>query len=96
MTWNLNHVKNISGEQFASYFGYAVCVTDVDGDGADDIIIGAPMFSNYGSNQIDYERGRVYIYYQNTLPCNMANIPCWVRIQFKQKYKYAAKFVLFF
>lgn len=60
-TTNMTNLQNITGEQLGAYFGYAVTTSDVDGDGADDLIIGAPMYTNANNN---YETGRVYIVYQ--------------------------------
>ena len=51
--------------QFGSYFGYSVVVQDLDKNGFDDIIVGAPFFSSFGTDNM-YETGRVYIYYQNS------------------------------
>ena len=51
--------------QFGSYFGYSVEVQDLDKNGYDDIIVGAPFFSNFGTDNM-YETGRVYIFYQNS------------------------------
>ena len=44
-TWNLTNFQKITGEQIGAYFGYSLCVIDVDGDKLDDLIIGAPMYT---------------------------------------------------
>lgn len=61
--WNMTSQVNITGEQIGAYFGYSLCVVDVDGDNLDDLIIGAPMFTE-PNNEGKYENGRVYIVYQ--------------------------------
>ncbi|KAH3720452.1 hypothetical protein DPMN_063351, partial [Dreissena polymorpha] len=45
------------GEQFGSYFGSVICAADVNADGLDDVIVGAPHF---WTNKT--EEGRVYVY----------------------------------
>lgn len=62
-TWNMTNVQNITGEQIGGYFGYALCVVDVDGDKLDDLIIGAPMYTD-PNNEGKYEMGRVYVMFQ--------------------------------
>ncbi|XP_052258576.1 integrin alpha-8-like isoform X2 [Dreissena polymorpha] len=62
---NLTIIDTIFGEQFASYFGYSVAVTDVDGDGLHDVIVGAPLFSDFSTDNT-FETGRVYIFYQTS------------------------------
>uniref|UniRef100_A0A8C9VKW5 Integrin, alpha 5 (fibronectin receptor, alpha polypeptide) n=1 Tax=Scleropages formosus TaxID=113540 RepID=A0A8C9VKW5_SCLFO len=47
-----------------SYFGYTVAVTDINHDGQDDLLVGAPMFMVRGSGGRLEEMGRVYIYLQ--------------------------------
>ncbi|KAM3961277.1 integrin subunit alpha inflated isoform 2-T2 [Aphomia sociella] len=61
-TWELQAIKNISGTQIGAYFGYSLAAGDFDGDGADDIVIGAPMFVKPKSD--GYEHGRIYVVYQ--------------------------------
>ncbi|GCB83519.1 hypothetical protein scyTo_0024279, partial [Scyliorhinus torazame] len=47
-----------------SYFGYAVAVTDINRDGRDDVLVGAPMFMERESGGRLEEVGRVYVYLQ--------------------------------
>ncbi|XP_045445586.1 integrin alpha-PS2 [Melitaea cinxia] len=61
-TWELQNIKNISGSQIGAYFGYSLASGDIDGDGADDLIVGAPMFTKPKSD--GYEHGRIYVIYQ--------------------------------
>lgn len=63
-SWNLTNVVNITGEQIGAYFGYSICSVDVDGDKLDDLIIGAPMYTE-ANNEKKYETGQVFIVYQN-------------------------------
>uniref|UniRef100_A0A673HCI3 Integrin alpha-8-like n=1 Tax=Sinocyclocheilus rhinocerous TaxID=307959 RepID=A0A673HCI3_9TELE len=48
----------------ASYFGHSVAVTDINRDGCDDILIGAPLFMEQLSTQKFREVGQVYVYLQ--------------------------------
>ncbi|XP_070566085.1 integrin alpha-8-like isoform X2 [Ptychodera flava] len=57
--------RQISGEQLGSYFGSTVAATDVNGDGLDDIIVGAPYYSDRESANEKWEAGRVYVFYQD-------------------------------
>ncbi|XP_078571872.1 integrin alpha-8-like [Branchiostoma floridae x Branchiostoma japonicum] len=50
----------LESNQFGSNFGYSVIVQDVNNDGLDDIITGAPMYSSEGFQHVDL--GAVYIY----------------------------------
>ncbi|XP_070507183.1 integrin alpha-PS2 isoform X2 [Chironomus tepperi] len=63
-SWNLTNQVNITGEQIGAYFGYSICTVDVDGDGLQDLIIGAPMYTEPNKDN-KYETGIVYIVYQS-------------------------------
>ncbi|KAI3370475.1 hypothetical protein L3Q82_025239, partial [Scortum barcoo] len=61
---DLTSLLNLTGEQMGSYFGYAVAATDINNDGLDDLVVGAPMFMRRGSNGRLEELGKVYVYLQ--------------------------------
>ncbi|XP_071748168.1 integrin alpha-PS2 isoform X5 [Lepeophtheirus salmonis] len=61
---NMTNLNNLTGDQIGAYFGYSVASGDFDGDGNDDIAIGAPMWTNYRVMG-KFEVGRIYIVYQN-------------------------------
>ncbi|XP_067825155.1 integrin alpha-8-like [Heptranchias perlo] len=56
--------QTIIGEQVAAYFGYAVAALDINNDGRDDIVVGAPLFMSRGPGGKLSEVGRVYAYLQ--------------------------------
>lgn len=65
-TSNLTNIANITGRQLGAYFGYCLVVTDVDGDGLQDVVVGAPLYTNYANTEGKYETGRVHVFYQST------------------------------
>ncbi|KAM9309121.1 LOW QUALITY PROTEIN: integrin alpha-8 [Pholidichthys leucotaenia] len=61
---NMTFIQNFTGEQMASYFGYSVAVTDLNGDETDDVLVGAPLFMEREMDTKPKEVGRVYLYLQ--------------------------------
>uniref|UniRef100_U3I6A9 Integrin subunit alpha 2b n=1 Tax=Anas platyrhynchos platyrhynchos TaxID=8840 RepID=U3I6A9_ANAPP len=50
--------------QVASYFGHTVAVADINGDGRDDILVGAPLYMERRPEGKLSEVGRLYLYLQ--------------------------------
>ncbi|XP_024874292.1 integrin alpha-PS2 isoform X1 [Temnothorax curvispinosus] len=63
-TSNMTNPRNLTGEQMGAYFGYAVAAGDIDGDGLDDLIVGAPMYTVPDNPEMTIETGRIYVIYQ--------------------------------
>ncbi|XP_062874921.1 integrin alpha-IIb [Trichomycterus rosablanca] len=57
-------IITLNGYQISSYFGHCVAVTDINRDGKDDILVGAPLFMEHLSTQKLREVGQVYVYLQ--------------------------------
>ncbi|XP_077603843.1 integrin alpha-IIb [Crocuta crocuta] len=57
-------LHQLIGEQVASYFGHSVAVTDVNGDGRHDLLVGAPLYMESRADRKLAEVGRVYLFLQ--------------------------------
>ncbi|CAL8114670.1 unnamed protein product [Orchesella dallaii] len=52
----------VFGEQFGGYFGYSLATTDLNGDGDDELIVGAPHFTQDFDTKESFNGGCVFIY----------------------------------
>ncbi|CAK6977012.1 integrin alpha-V [Scomber scombrus] len=59
---NMESMMNFTGTQMAAYFGHSVAATDVNKDGLVDLLIGAPLFMDRGSDGKLKEVGQVSVY----------------------------------
>ncbi|XP_039248949.2 integrin alpha-6-like [Styela clava] len=53
-------IHTVVGEAIGSSFGYAIALTDINGDGLDDLIVGAPQYYEYSNKR--KRGGAIYIY----------------------------------
>jgi len=56
--YKMQVIQELEGKQTGEYFGAAICVLDVNGDGLDDILVGAP---HYGAAKT-WDQGRIYVF----------------------------------
>ncbi|XP_071328583.1 integrin alpha-V isoform X2 [Trachinotus anak] len=59
---NMESMVNFTGTQMAAYFGHSVAATDVNNDGLVDLLVGAPLFMDRGSDGKLREVGQVSVY----------------------------------
>jgi hypothetical protein len=52
--------KTLVGEKTGEFFGGSLAVADVDGDGLDDLLVGAPFYT------VSHDEGRVYLFFANS------------------------------
>lgn len=58
---SLKIMAKVKGTQSGSYFGASVCCTDINEDGFDDLLVGAPTFVN-SDDWLPFDQGAVYVY----------------------------------
>lgn len=59
---NQSNPREASMESMFSYFGYSLTTADVDGDGLEDVIVGAPFYHN----STHHDQGAIFVYRQST------------------------------
>lgn len=63
-SWKL--AMKLHGQQMGEYFGSSLLATDINGDGKDDLIVGAPMYTyNRSDSYVGFDEGRIYVYINN-------------------------------
>ena len=65
MSSKLQLISELHGDQMGSYFGYSLTTMDANGDGRNDLVVSAPLHSNFEATFDQYEHGRVYLYLQS-------------------------------
>ncbi|XP_075886589.1 integrin alpha-V isoform X1 [Nelusetta ayraudi] len=59
---NMESMVNFTGTQMAAYFGHSVAASDLNADGLVDLLVGAPLFMDRGSDGKLREVGQVSVY----------------------------------
>uniref|UniRef100_A0A673NHJ6 Integrin alpha-V-like n=1 Tax=Sinocyclocheilus rhinocerous TaxID=307959 RepID=A0A673NHJ6_9TELE len=59
---NMESVYNFTGTQMAAYFGHSVAAVDINNDRKMDLLVGAPLFMDRGSDGKLREVGQVNVY----------------------------------
>ncbi|CAF0948012.1 unnamed protein product [Adineta steineri] len=57
-------IRTLNGTQIGEYFGASLCVIDINNDGLDDLLVGAPLYTVKKDGRIIPDAGRVVIFHQ--------------------------------
>lgn len=58
----------LNGNQTGEYFGSSLLAVDLNGDGLDDLLVGAPMYCSFKKGFAD--EGRVFVYLSDGKVCH--------------------------
>ena len=74
----VTQVAKLIGSQSGEYFGAALAVVDINGDGIDELIVGSPLFTHTekSKGKIGYEEGKI----SGMLLCPAQSILGWAEI----------------
>ncbi|XP_059144978.1 integrin alpha-3-like [Physella acuta] len=59
---SLQQIQVLRGQQVWAYFGYSVGTVDVDQDGTDELLVGAPYHTDLQDKDMGHDQGRVFVY----------------------------------
>lgn len=62
-----------SGRQTGEYFGAALAAVDINGDGIEELVVGAPLFTNY--NGLAKTRTTVGTVFSFLFPSRVVDVP---------------------
>ena len=64
----------LTGKQSGEQFGNSIAMFDINNDGRDDVVIGAPHHTIYSAAEIKHDTGAVYIFHQQANGTFLPNI----------------------
>ncbi|XP_045614780.2 integrin alpha-V [Procambarus clarkii] len=86
MTANIRPLYTVYGQEVGAHFGYCLGSADVDGDGAADLLVGAPLSAGGVSGSLLPDAGKVYVYYAPMVkavdkrpPTQLTGVEAWGR-----------------
>ncbi|CAG5117311.1 unnamed protein product, partial [Candidula unifasciata] len=63
---DLQLIQKFEERQAWSYFGYTLCAVDTNGDVYDELLVGAPLYTDIADTHHGHDQGRVFIYARST------------------------------
>nr|XP_045614777.1 integrin alpha-5-like [Procambarus clarkii]XP_045614778.1 integrin alpha-5-like [Procambarus clarkii]XP_045614779.1 integrin alpha-5-like [Procambarus clarkii] len=86
MTANIRPIYTVYGQEVGAHFGYCLGSADVDGDGAADLLVGAPLSAGGVAGSLLPDAGKVYVYYAPMVkavdkrpPTQLTGVEAWGR-----------------